>query len=151
MKPTLIERVSNTILREVNKWDGVTNHDELMQVVRNYSRPLAKRIVRMVHESLVNIPTPQVEGKIGADIIQRWHGAGVHNEIARRFSGPEGDAAVRELQAAFKKLYRCAGCGNEVKGRDLVIDPGNNYFYHEKGSGEICGRYELVVEVKGGA
>jgi Txe/YoeB family toxin of Txe-Axe toxin-antitoxin module len=48
MKAPLVERVSNVIIREVNKWDGVTNHDELIQVCKYYSRRLAKRIIYMV-------------------------------------------------------------------------------------------------------
>jgi hypothetical protein len=44
------------------------------------------------------------------------------------------------------KRWKCSGCGNEVTDRTLVIYPGNNFFYHEKPSGEICGRYELMLE-----
>jgi hypothetical protein len=62
------------------------------------------------------------------------------NDIVRRFNGPEGDIAAASL-----KLYVCNGCGKKLRGEQLVIDPGNNYFYHEKTSGEICGRYELVL------
>lgn len=64
-------------------------------------------------------------------------------EIARRFSGPEGDAAAEETGALVRamKKWCCDGCGKQLSEKDLVIDPGNNYFYHEKASGEICGRY----------
>ena len=47
----VVERVSNAIIREVKKWDGITNHGELMQVVCMFSRPLAKRLIRIVRES----------------------------------------------------------------------------------------------------
>ena len=33
MKAPLVERVSNLLLSELKKWDGVTNHGELMQLV----------------------------------------------------------------------------------------------------------------------
>jgi hypothetical protein len=43
------------------------------------------------------------------------------------------------------RVWKCAACGEEVKGENLVILPRNTYFYHEKFSGEICGRYEEVA------
>jgi hypothetical protein len=69
----------------------------------------------------------------------------VNNYLARRFSGPEGDAAVEERKLLAGKVWKCVVCGKEVRGEDLVIHPRNNYFYHEKSSGEICGRYEEVA------
>jgi hypothetical protein len=69
----------------------------------------------------------------------------INNDIARRFSGPEGDAAAEERKLLAGRVWKCAACGDEVKGENLVILPRNTYFYHEKFSGEICGRYEEVA------
>lgn len=67
------------------------------------------------------------------------------NEIALRFSGAEGDAAAEERKLLAGKVWECAACGKQVRGEELVIHPRGNYFYHEKSSGELCGRYEEVA------
>ena len=54
MKAPRVERVSNLLLSELKKWDGVTSHGELMQLACQFSRPIAKRIIKMVNEERRN-------------------------------------------------------------------------------------------------
>jgi hypothetical protein len=51
MKNPLIESVSNAIIREIKKWDGVRNYGDMVVAAHLYSRPLAKRLVRIVKEA----------------------------------------------------------------------------------------------------
>jgi hypothetical protein len=43
-----VEQISNAIIREIRKWDGVHNYGDMVAAACSFSRPLAKRLIRIV-------------------------------------------------------------------------------------------------------